>query len=393
MTAGNPVASIANGPVLADAMRGLECTVAIDIYMSETAALADYFLPAATSLEREDFPVFHVNLLTEPYSQWTEALIPKLGEAKEEWEIFTLLGDALGLTYLANPVAHWLRRALNAVGKDFSPRWILDGMIRTGPMGDWYLPWSKGWNIARLATHPHGVRLGELRTGILGEKLLTADKRIHFHSDDIAREAERLRTETLHADGEFPLRLVGRRDNRSNNSWLRNVPHLMRGDRDRRLRMHPDDAARFDVTDGEVARVRSRVGSVEAEVKITDEIMPGSAFRRLERRRRNASARRGGARPGPELQRAHRRAGRRSAVGDGVAERLSGAGREDPGFGESGGLSGRGAGARCGRAASMPAARDTAARTLRCAHFERRALRYQVCPEPRGQPSWRPTAS
>jgi anaerobic selenocysteine-containing dehydrogenase len=275
VTAGNPVVSIANGPALASAMRQLECTVVIDIQMSETASLADYFLPAATALEREDFPVFHVNLLTEPYSQWTEALIPKLGEAKEEWEIFTLLGDAMGLTYLANPIAHWLRRALNAVGKDFSPRWILDGMIRTGPMGDWYLPWSKGWNIARLATHPHGVRLGELRTGILGEKLLTADKRIHFRSDDIAREAERLRTETLHADGEFPLRLVGRRDNRSNNSWLRNVPHLMRGDRDRRLRMHPDDAARFDVTDGEVARVRSRVGSVEAEVKITDEIMPG----------------------------------------------------------------------------------------------------------------------
>ena len=63
MTAGNPVASIANGPALAEAMRELECTVVIDIYMSETAALADYFLPAATSLEREDFPVFHVNLL------------------------------------------------------------------------------------------------------------------------------------------------------------------------------------------------------------------------------------------------------------------------------------------------------------------------------------------
>jgi formate dehydrogenase len=43
VTAGNPVASIANGPALADAMRQLECTVAIDIYMSETAALADYF--------------------------------------------------------------------------------------------------------------------------------------------------------------------------------------------------------------------------------------------------------------------------------------------------------------------------------------------------------------
>ncbi len=276
VTAGNPVVSIANGSALASAMKQLECTVVIDVYMSETAALADYFLPAATSLEREDFPVFHVNLLTEPYSQWTEAMIPKLGEAKEEWEIFTLLGDAMGLTYLANPAAHWLRRALRLVGKEFSPRWIIDGMIRTGPMGDWYLPWSRGWNVARLATYPHGVRLGALRTGVLREKLLTADKRVALRSDDIAREADRLLRETaLAPDHEFPLRLIGRRDNRSNNSWLRNVPKLMRGDRDRRLRMHPDDAARLGIADGEVARVRSRVGAVEAEVRLSDELMPG----------------------------------------------------------------------------------------------------------------------
>ena len=276
VTAGNPVVSIANGAALAAAMKQLECTVVIDVYMSETAALADYFLPAATSLEREDFPVFHVNLLTEPYSQWTEAMIPKLGEAKEEWEIFTLLGDAMGLTYLANPAAHWLRRALRLAGKEFSPRWIIDGMIRTGPMGDWYLPWSRGWNVARLAEHPHGVRLGELRTGVLRAKLLTADKRVALRSDDIAREADRLlREPALAPDREFPLRLIGRRDNRSNNSWLRNVPKLMRGDRDRRLRMHPDDAARLGIADGEVARVRSRVGAVEAEVRLSDELMPG----------------------------------------------------------------------------------------------------------------------
>ncbi len=275
VTAGNPVVSIANGPALAEAMRGLECTVVIDIYMSETAALADYVLPAATWLEREDFPVFHVNLNTEPYSQWSEAMIPKQGEAKEEWEIFTLLGDAMGLTYLANPVAHWLRRGLRLLGREFSPRWILDGMIRTGPMGDKYLPWSRGWNIERLREHPHGVRLGELRTGILREKLMTKDKRIHLRSDEIGGEAERLLAEAVPTTPDFPFQLIGRRDLRSNNSWLRNVPKLMRGDRDRRLRVHPDDAGRIGLVDGEVVRVRSRVGAVDAEVRITDEVMPG----------------------------------------------------------------------------------------------------------------------
>jgi anaerobic selenocysteine-containing dehydrogenase len=275
VTAGNPVVSIANGNALAEAMRELECTVVIDLYMSETAALADYVLPAATWLEREDFPVFHVNLSTEPYSQWTDAVIPKLGECKEEWEIFTLLGDAMGLTYLANPVAHWLRRGLKLFGREFSPRWIIDGMIRTGPMGDKYLPWSNGWNVERLREHPHGVKLGEIRTGILREKLMTADNRVHLRSDDIGREAERLLAEALPTTPDFPFQLIGRRDLRSNNSWLRNLPKLMRGDRDRRLRLHPDDAGRIGLVDGEVVRVRSRVGAVDAEVRITDEIMPG----------------------------------------------------------------------------------------------------------------------
>src|SRR4029453_15604801 len=100
--------------------------------------------------------------------------------------------DAMGLTFLANPAAHWIRKGLQLVGMEFSPRWILDGMIRPGPMGDRYLPWSKGWNIAKVAEHPHGVRLGELRTGILSEKLMTADKRVHLRSEHIAREAERI---------------------------------------------------------------------------------------------------------------------------------------------------------------------------------------------------------
>ena len=56
---------------------------------------------------------------------------------------------------------------------------------------------------------------------------------------------------------------------------MRNVPKLMRGDRDRRLRIHPDDAERLGIVDGEVVRIRSRVGAVDGEVRVTDELMPG----------------------------------------------------------------------------------------------------------------------
>ena len=274
VTAGNPVVSIANGPALAAAMRQLECTVALDIYMSETAALADYVLPCTTALEREDFPTFHANLCNEPYTQWTEPVIAPQGEAKSEWDIFVLLSDAMGLRFLDDAVASLARGALRLVGAEFSPRWLADLLIRTGPAGDWFLPWSSGWSVARLREHAHGVRLGSLRTGILREKLRTADRNIHLRRPEIEGELARL-SRTSVGDERYPLLLVGRRDHRSNNSWLHNVPKLMRGDRCRRLRMHPDDAARLGVADGERVTVRSAVGAVEADVRISDEMMPG----------------------------------------------------------------------------------------------------------------------
>ena len=274
VTAGNPVLSIADGPKLAEAMRQLECVVALDLYMSETAALADFVLPCTTWLERADFPVFHGNLMTEPYVQWTEPVIPPLGEAKEEWEIFARLSDAMELTFMDNRLVALGRRLLGLFGVEWSPRWAADVMLRTGPFGDRWLPWSEGINLTKVRQHPHGLRLRDPRTGILASMLKTPDRKVHLRHPAIEGEMARLLA-SEERDAAYPFRLIGRRDLRSNNSWLHNVPHLMRGDRCRRLRVHPDDAARLGLADGGRAVVRSRVGAVEVDVRITDEVMPG----------------------------------------------------------------------------------------------------------------------
>ena len=276
VTAGNPVLSTANGPALAAAMRQLECSVALDFYVSETASLADYVLPCATYFEREDYPIFHTQLMTEPYAQWTEPLIPPQGEAKTEWEIFALLSDAMGVPFLNSRVATWMRKGLRLVGRDFSPRWIMDAMIRLGPYGNRYLPWRRGFTLAAVTKHRHGVRLPAPPTGVLGKKLRTPDRKVHLWNRELDGELVRLRGTMENGDDPaFPLRLIGRRDIRSNNSWLHNVPRLMRGERCHRLRMHPEDAGRLGLADGARAVVRSRVSAVEVEVRVTEEVMPG----------------------------------------------------------------------------------------------------------------------
>ena len=47
--------------------------------------------------------------------------------------------------------------------------------------------------------------------------------------------------------------LVGRRQLRSNNSWMHNLPLLVKGKERCTLHVHPDDAERHGLADGEQA--------------------------------------------------------------------------------------------------------------------------------------------
>ena len=69
--------------------------------------------------------------------------------------------------------------------------------------------------------------------------------------------------------------LIGRRQLRDNNSWMHNVPRLMKG-RDRcTLWMNPAEAARLGLADGQEVVIRSRAGTLEAPLQVTDEIREG----------------------------------------------------------------------------------------------------------------------
>ena len=69
--------------------------------------------------------------------------------------------------------------------------------------------------------------------------------------------------------------LIGRRQLRSNNSWMHNLPALVKGKDRCTVQVHPDDAARLGLVDGEAARVSSSAGELVAPAEVTDEIMPG----------------------------------------------------------------------------------------------------------------------
>ena len=120
---------------------------------------------------------------------------------------------------------------------------------------------------------PHGLDLGPLLPR-LPDALRTPSGMIELAPEPIVADLPRLAATLSRAAATGPV-LVGRRQLRSNNSWMHNLPMLVRERSECTLHVHPDDAARYGLTDGGTAELRGRAGAVTAEVEVTDAVMPG----------------------------------------------------------------------------------------------------------------------
>ena len=273
VSAGNPVLSVPDGDELTAALGELDLCVAIDLYVSDTGRHADYVLPATTFLEREDFPLPFLALFTKPFIQSTEAVVEPAGEARQEWEIIEDIGERVGVVPSSVPALRLLGRA----GLKLTPRRLVELMLRTGPRGDRFGLRRGGLNPKRLRESPHGIVLAEeLEAGVLKRKIRHDDGRVDLMPAEIVAEIGLLGSRDSGAAGGFPLRMIGLRELRSHNSWMHNSPKLMAGDRTHRARVHPADAVRVGIGDGERIRISSAHGEIETEARLTDEVMEGT---------------------------------------------------------------------------------------------------------------------
>lgn len=275
ISAGNPVLSVPNGDELETALDGIDLSVALDFYLTETTSHCDYVLPVTTMYERDDFPLTFQPFQATPFRQATEAVVAPVGQARQEWQI---VGDLIGRLSGQSRVFGALTaggRALRKLGSPFTPRMFADGIIRVAAGGDRFGLRRGGLSFGRLSRdHAHGRVLSpNLRTGVLREAISYLDGRIHLQHDDIAAEIAALRTPE-HAQ-DYPLRLIGMREPRSENSWMHNAPLLMRGDRGQHGLMNADDAAELKIGDGSEIQVSSAYGTITIPVTLTKDIMPG----------------------------------------------------------------------------------------------------------------------
>ncbi|MEU5615565.1 MULTISPECIES: molybdopterin oxidoreductase family protein [Streptomyces] len=277
VVAGNPVLSAPDGDRLDRALAdGLDFMVSVDPYLNETSRHADVVLPPPPPSQGAHFDFALNSLAVRNQVRYSRPAVPLEDGRMDESEILARLVLAVGGMHGAPPEAVDDRAIGAALAKAGAPASLageltgrtgaerrLDLMLRLGPYG---------LTLEQLLAHPHGIDLGPLKPR-LPEVLRTRSGRIELLPAPIAADLPRLRASL----GARPagLVLVGRRHLRSNNSWMHNVPALRGGSNVCTLQIHPDDAARIGLADGDTARITAAGGEVEAFAEITDSVRTG----------------------------------------------------------------------------------------------------------------------
>ena len=294
--AGNPVVSTPNSARLDAALATLDLYVAVDPYINETTRHADVILPPPTALQKGHYDLALLQLALRNVANYSPPVLPLDDDQLDEWKILARLAlVAQGMGAGADPavvddlVVQTLIGAavadetgpiagrdpaeiLAELGDRVGPERLLDLMLRTGPYGDGFGSDPDGLSLDVLLAHPHGVDLGPLQPR-LPEVLRTPSGMVELAPEPIVADVARLRAALDAPTG--GMTLIGRRDLRSNNSWMHNVEVLVKGKPRCTLQVHPDDAGRLGLADGGPAEVTSRTGKVSVPVEVTDTIRPG----------------------------------------------------------------------------------------------------------------------
>ncbi|MCC6648252.1 MAG: molybdopterin-dependent oxidoreductase [Polyangiaceae bacterium] len=262
-SAGNPVLSSPNGARLDRALSTLDFVLSIDLYRNETSRHAHLILPPTFALEHDHYDVaFHVLAVRNTAKLSLPLFAPRAG-ARHDWQIMLELASRLtrhrgGKDALVGGLG---AAALRRLG----PRGLVDLMLRTGP---------HGLTMKELERHPHGIDLGPLLPR-LPARLFTSDGMIDAAPPVFLKDLARVDAWLDEAQAPGGLSLIGRRDLRSNNSWLHNSRRLVKGPPRCTLLVHPDDAAARGLRDGASARLSSRVGELLVTVELSPEMRPG----------------------------------------------------------------------------------------------------------------------
>jgi anaerobic selenocysteine-containing dehydrogenase len=255
---GNPLVTMADSTRTREAFTKVETLVVIDMFMTETAKLADVILPAASCFETTQLNRFSIR--NNPMFL-QNAVIPPVGDSWPNWRIVFELGRRLGFA----AEFPW-QSAEEAIDYQLEPT---------------------GVTVEKLRQSGKGLRIEELRYEKYREEpFKTPTGKVEFFSSRLADAGlpgvpfqHGLADPISFADqsGEYPmLGISGSRDIRFTNSQFRNIPSLLKAGPGCVVDIHPEDARRHNLTEGDPVRIKSPKGAVEMAARISTSVRPGT---------------------------------------------------------------------------------------------------------------------
>ncbi len=319
----NPLQTAADTGAYRRAFGKLDLLVAIDVAETETVGMADYVLPASSQYEKWEATFFTLGFPTNHF-HLRRPILPPTGDTLPEPEIYRRLMVAMGALPARLPwlerFARWHRRfpKLGLLPKALAVTLALRPQLRPYLTMVLYATLGKAlpdgaaaaavvWGSSRFyagryarqvrrAGHAgSGAMLGEaLFQGILDSDtavpLSTHEhdemwdlvrhpgQKIHLAVPEMLGELEELASEPMErpGEGEFPFVLAAGERRSYNANQIYRDPAWRRSDREGALRIHPEDAARLGLADGQRVVCESANGAVEAQLAHDDSLLPGS---------------------------------------------------------------------------------------------------------------------
>ena len=312
----NPLRSWPDTQALEKAFSQLDLLVVHDIVMSETARLAHYVLPCKTFYESWDgtfFPWTYPNI----YFQLRRPIVECEGNCLEASQIFTLLAEKLGLIpdipdavmeaaskdrlTFGMSLMEWigaqpehLDKMVFILSKTLGKVWnsaalsALWGMLMTSPKSFQQnavrFGFEKGLDLGdrifqAILDTPQGLWVGKVDTENNLGAIKTPSGKIEMLIPELAEPVENLNAENESKDlslpDEFPLVLnAGRHRSTNMNTQMRN-PEWIKGKRGCTIAVHPNEALKLSLKDGDTAKVITEAGSATGELEVSDQVREG----------------------------------------------------------------------------------------------------------------------
>jgi formate dehydrogenase alpha subunit len=244
----NPKLSDPDWNHLQHALNRLDLLVVQELFLSETAQIADVVLPAASVAEKDG-----TFTNSERRCSRIHKAIEPVGNALADWQIICKLSTAMGYP-------------MDYPG---GPEEIFDEMTALTPKS------YAGMSYARLGLD--GLQWPCPDVNHPGTPILHAQQctrgRGKFHAIDYQDPAEM-------PDRDYPYFLTtGRMFAHFHTGTMTRISsHLDHEQRSGYVTIHPDDAARLEIAEGDLVAITSRRGQMEAPAQISAEVPPGNLF-------------------------------------------------------------------------------------------------------------------